>query len=67
MAHGPLKNVSKESNKTPSIEDIKIKDKAKDLEILATNDLKYKEHINKMGHINLSLFCLSFIMHCDAS
>jgi len=48
MAHGPLKEVPIDSYKTPSGEDIEIKDTAKDLGILATNDLKFKEHINKI-------------------
>ena len=48
MAHGSLKNVTLDPYKTQCGEDIQIKDTAKDLGILATNDLKFKDHINNI-------------------
>ena len=47
MAHGPLKEISVEAYKTPNGDEIQIKDTVKDLGILATNDLRFKEHIKK--------------------
>merc|ERR1712121_473946 len=48
MAHGPLKGVTIEPYKTSSGEDIEIKETVKDLGVLATNDLMFKEHIGKI-------------------
>merc|ERR1712215_642525 len=48
MAHGPLKDVTVEPYKTSSGEDIEIKETVRDLGILATNDLLFKEHIGKV-------------------
>merc|ERR1711867_59397 len=48
MAHGPLKGVTIEPYKTSSGEDIEIKETVKDLGVLATNDLMFKEHINEV-------------------
>ena len=47
MHHGPLKEISVEAYKTPNGNEIQIKDTVKDLGILATNDLRFKEHIKK--------------------
>merc|ERR1711888_417396 len=48
MAHGPLKEVTIEPYKTSSGKDKEIKDTVKDLGVLATNDLMFKEHIGKV-------------------
>ena len=48
MAHGYSRNVTLDPYKTPGGEDIQIKESAKDLGVLATNDLKFKEHINNI-------------------
>ena len=48
MAHGNLKNVTLVPYKTPCEEEIQIKDTVKDLGVLVTNDLKFKEHINNV-------------------
>ena len=48
MAHGPLKEVTVEPYKTSSGKDIEIKETVKDLGVLATNDLMFKEHIGKV-------------------
>ena len=45
MAHGPLDEVTIEPYKTSSGEDIEIKKTVKDLGVLATNDLMFREHI----------------------
>ena len=48
MAHGYIKDVTLDPYKTPCGEEIIIKDTAKDLGVLATNDLKFREHINNI-------------------
>ena len=48
MAHGTLKGVSIDPYKNSSGEEIEIKETAKDLGIMATNDLKFREHIGKI-------------------
>ena len=48
MAHGNIKNVTIDPYKTPCGEEIQIKDTVKDLGVLVTNDLKFKEHINNV-------------------
>jgi len=48
MAHGTLKGVSIDSYKNSSGEEIEIKETAKDLDIMATNELRFKEHIGKI-------------------
>ena len=49
MAHGPLEGVILAAYRTSSGEDIKIKQTVKDLGVLATNDLMFKEHISKVA------------------
>ena len=46
MAHGNIENVELESYKSPSGDRIIIKSTTKDLGVMATNDLLFKEHIN---------------------
>ena len=46
MAHGIIENVELESYKSPSGDRIIIKSTTKDLGVMATNDLLFKEHIN---------------------
>ena len=48
MAHGSNENVELEPYTSPSGEDIEIKDKTKDLGILASTNLKFKEHIDNV-------------------
>merc|ERR1712098_122864 len=48
MAHGYIKDVTLDPYKTPCGEEIIIKDTAKDLGELTTNDLKFREHINNI-------------------
>ena len=48
MTHGTLDNIEIEPYKSPSGEDIQIKNTARDLGVLANNDLMFKEHINKI-------------------
>merc|ERR1712066_303853 len=48
MAHGPLEGVTVEPYKTSSGDDIEIKEPVRDLGVLATNDLMFKEHIGKI-------------------
>ena len=43
-----MEEVSVEPYKTPSREDIEIKKTVKDLDVLTTNDLMFKEHICKV-------------------
>jgi len=45
MVNGTLKEVTINPYKTSTGKEIQIKDTAKDLGILVTNDLKFKEHI----------------------
>ena len=47
MHHGPLKEISVEAYTTPNGDEIQIKDTVKDLGILATDDLRFKEQIKK--------------------
>ena len=48
MAHGKVKDITIEPYKTPCGDEIQIKDTAKDLGVLATNDLMFREHINNI-------------------
>ena len=48
MVHGTLKEITIDPYKTSTGKEIQIKDTVKDLGILATNDLKFKEHIEKV-------------------
>ena len=48
MAHGHVNNITLEPYKTPCGDEIQIKDTAKDLGVLATNDLNFREHINNI-------------------
>ena len=48
MAHGEVKGTSIEPYKTPMGEEIQIKETVRGLGIQATNDLKFKEHIEKV-------------------
>merc|ERR1712121_383806 len=48
MAHGLLKGVTIDPYKASSGEDIEIKETVKDLGVLVTNDLMFKEHIGKI-------------------
>jgi len=47
MVHGTLKEVTIDPYETSTGKEIQIKNAVKDLGILATNDLKFKEHIVK--------------------
>ena len=48
MAHGYSKDITLDPYKTPCEDEIQIKNTAKDLGVLATNDLKFREHINNI-------------------
>ena len=48
MVHGKVENITIEPYKTPCGDEIQIKDTAKDLGVLATNDLNFREHINNI-------------------
>ena len=48
MTHGTLDNVTIEHYKSPSGDEIQIKETAKDLGVFASNDLMFKEHIDKI-------------------
>ena len=48
MAHGYIKDITLDPYKTPCEDEIQIKNTAKDLGVLATNDLKFREHINNI-------------------
>ena len=48
MAHGNTESIELEPYKSPSGDEIQIKNTAKDLGVLATNDLLFKDHINKI-------------------
>merc|ERR1711874_590760 len=48
VMHGTLKEVKVDPYKTSTGKEIQIKDTVKDLGILATNELKFKEHIEKV-------------------
>ena len=50
MAPGLLKEVKIEPYKTPSGDDIKIKETVKDSGALATNNLMFREHIGKSNN-----------------
>ena len=45
---GKIEDIEIEAYKTPSGEDIKIKDKVKDLGVLTSADLKFREHMNEV-------------------
>ena len=45
MSHGSLNRVTIDPYKNSNGEEIEIKETAKDLGIMATNDLKFSEHI----------------------
>ena len=46
MAWGETKDVDVEAYKTPSGKEIEIKDKVKDLGVVTSTDLRFREHIN---------------------
>ena len=46
MAWGEIKDVDVEAYKTPSGKEIEIKDKVKDLGVVTSADLRFREHIN---------------------
>ena len=48
MAHGSVGNINLEPYKSPSGEAIQIETTARDLGVLATDDLLFKEHIDKI-------------------
>ena len=48
MTHGTLDNVTIEPYKSPSGDEIQIKETAKDLGVFANNNLMFKEHIDKI-------------------
>ena len=48
MAHGNVDNITLEPYKSPSGDAIQIETTARDLGVLATNDLLFKEHIDKI-------------------
>jgi len=48
MVHGTLKEITIDPYQTLTGKEIQIKDAVKDLGILAKNDLKFKEHIEKV-------------------
>ena len=48
MAHGYIRNITLDPYKTPCGDEIQIKDTAKDLGVLATNDLNFREHIDNI-------------------
>ena len=48
MVHGELKEIAIDPYITPTGNEIQIKNTVKDLGILATNDLKFREHIEKV-------------------
>ena len=48
MAHGNIENVELSSYKSPSGDGIEIKSTAKDLGVMASNDLMFKEHMNNI-------------------
>ena len=48
MAHGEVKGTLIEPYKTAKREEIQIKDTVRELGIQATNDLKFKEHMENM-------------------
>ena len=48
MAHGEVKGTSIEHSKTPTGEEIQIKETVRDLGIQAKNYLKFKEHMEKV-------------------
>ena len=60
MAHGNVVDVELGSYKSPSGEEIEIKKTAKDLGVTATDDLLFKEHINKI--INSSKIVMGMLL-----
>ena len=48
MTWGKVKDIEVEAYKTPSGEDIEIKNKVKDLGVITSADLKFREHINEV-------------------
>jgi len=46
MTWGEIKDVDVEAYKTPSGKEIEIKDKVKDLGVVTSSDLRFREHIN---------------------
>merc|ERR1712050_356624 len=48
MTWGKTKDVEADAYKTPSGEEIEIKDKVKDLGVLTSADLRFREHINEV-------------------
>ena len=58
MSWGKTKDVEVKAYKTPSGEEIKIKDKVKDLGVLKSADLRFREHINE----TISSWVFSFLL-----
>merc|ERR1712105_418635 len=52
MAHGSLNEVTIDPYKNSNGKEIEIKETAKDLGVLATNDLMFKEHIGRITTSN---------------
>merc|ERR1712105_420890 len=52
MAHGSLNEVTIDPHKNSNGEEIEIKETAKDLGVMATNDLMFKEHIGRITTSN---------------
>ena len=48
MTWGKVKDIDVEAYKTSSGEDIEIKNKVKDLGVITSADLKFREHINEV-------------------
>jgi len=46
MTWGKVEDVDVEAYKTPSGKEIEIKDKVKDLGVVTSSDLRFREHIN---------------------
>ena len=48
IAHGSIENIEVESFKSPTGEEIEIRNTLKDLGVLSTNDLMFQDHMNKI-------------------
>ena len=60
IAHGKRENIEVEPYKTPSGDPIMIKDTVKDLGVYSTNDLMFKDHMNKI--INSSKIVMGMLL-----
>ena len=60
IAHGKKENAEVEPYKTPSGDPILIKDTVKDLGVYSTNDVMFREHMNKM--INSSKVVMGMLL-----